>query len=167
MGIFRKILAEGKDLAAVVQGIKDAVMNYKAYEETQEALFRKELTKVEEQAQKALADIAKVLDKHKATFEAMSDKKWSGQINAKLMECGQAVMGVVEPITTTLAEFVKSGKKEKARFGARPAAGTQDCAACDGTGEVGGDECTSCRGSGMMEPETADAVKGENKKTKK
>lgn len=105
MGIFRKILAEGKDLASVVDGIKKAVLNFREFQDTEEATFRKDLTKVEDQASKALMAIAKVLDQHKGALEAMYDTKWSGQINPKLVECGHTVMGVADPLASTLSEM--------------------------------------------------------------
>lgn len=158
MGIFRKILAEGKDLASVVDGIKKAVMNFKAHQDQEEALFGKELSKVEDQASKALLAIAKVLDQNKAALEAMGDEKWGGRVNPKLMECGQSVMGLAEPLATTLAEF-----RERPKAG-----GTTDCKTCKGSGLQDGDECDACGGKGAMEPEMepeAEPVRGENKKT--
>lgn len=160
MGIFRKILAEGKDLASVVDGIKKAVMNFKAHQDQEEALFGKELTKVEDQASKALLAIAKVLEQNKVALEAMGDEKWAGKVNQKLAECGQTVMGLADPLATTLAEF--RGKPK--------AGGTTDCKACKGSGQLRGDDCEACGATGAMEPELEpemEPVRGENKKAKK
>ena len=165
MGIFRQILTEGKDLASVVDGIKKAVMNFKDYGDQQEALFSKELSQVEDQAQKAMADIAKVLDKHKGVLEAMADSKWAGKINAKLAECGMSIMGLSEPLSTTLAEF--HNKPEPS--------GRVDCKACNATGDApDGGECDSCGGEGAVDRKPtapgrkpAMADRDENKKPKK
>jgi hypothetical protein len=157
VGIFRKILAEGKDLASVVDGIKKAVMNFKTHQDNEEALYGKELTKVEDQASKALMAIAKVLDQNKNALEAMYDDKWTGRVNQKLAECGQTVMGLADPLAATLAEF-----REKPKAG-----GTKDCAACKGSGLQDSEECQVCQGTGAMEPEMEPSVKGESKKAKK
>lgn len=154
MGIFRKILAEGKDLASVVDGIKKAVMNFKAHQDQEEALFGKELTKVEDQASKALLAIAKVLEQNKVALEAMGDEKWAGKVNQKLAECGQTVMGLADPLATTLAEFREKPKPS----------GTSDCKACKGSGLMDGEECEVCQGTGALEPV---ATASEGKKTGK
>lgn len=167
MGIFRKILAEGKDLASVVDGIKKAVLNFKAHQDQEEALFRKELGTVEDQAQRALSDIAKVLDKHKGVLEAMYDDRWTGQVNPKLAECGQAVMGLMAPLAEMCAP-----KKEG--FDPDEGGGTKDCKACKGSGLTRGKDCEDCSGTGAIEPEPVKAgrddrfeKKTENKKAKK
>jgi len=104
MGKYRQMLKEGMDVGRVVDRIKKEVMQFKKMQERDEELFHKELSKVEDQAKKALGDIVKVLSKHKNTLEAMYDDKWTDHIDHKLVECGNAVMGVIPAITGALTE---------------------------------------------------------------
>lgn len=102
MGQYKKMLLEGMDLSKIVGKIKDDVLKFRLAQEKDEALFRKELDRVEDHAKKALSDIAKVLDKHQVTLEALFDSKWDGSANERLREC----VGTMNQMGTAVKEVL-------------------------------------------------------------